>query len=324
LNHRLVKSYQAFTAKDWPAVRSAESTASRTISTGPAAAPGPSGPPIGQFLSGLADANMSILIRALLDAQTRAGAAPALPAGAGEPADDDPAGLSAGPEAFAFAQERLGALREEAAVKFLEFRERWRKRLAYPQLQPFLQRNQWFARTDEGWALAGKGTRKDAKMLYLQSLHDMASDGERQVSFLCGHVFRQEGEVAALWHRESVRDNRSRLLPALEAALRGGESALFKRLRLSLGDLAQETFVERVGKWDRRLYASEEELFRQAAWPWLAAGTAGSAGAFGYTSGFEGYMEAFADLCEALCAAVLNHYEAKWGLYLRGLALERG
>lgn len=262
---------------------------------------------------------MSILIRALLDAQTRAGAA-AIPSDAGtagmDAADGDAVpGISAGPEAFAFAQERLDSLREEAVAKFLEFRERWRKRLAFPQLHPFLQRNQWFTQTDEGWALTGKGTRKDAKMLYLQSLHDMASDAERQVSFLSGHIFRQEGEVAALWHRESVRDNRSRLLPALEAALRGGESTLFKRLRLSLGDLAQETFTERVGKWDRRLYAGEAELFRQAAWPWLTAGRA---------SGFEGFMEAFADLCEALCAAMLDHYEAKWGLYLRGLALERG
>ena len=288
------------------------------------------GPGIGQFLSGLTDANLTILIRALLDAQTQAGAAPfasgmALPPGAPSPMPRKAAtesrpivhedGLSAGPAAFAFAQERLQALREESAAKFLEFRERWRKRLAFQQLHPFLQRNQWFTRTAEGWVLAGKGTRKDSKMLYLQSLHDMASDGERQVSFLSGHVLRQEGEVAALWHRESVSDNRSRLLPALEAALRGGESTLFKRLRLSLGDLAQEAFTERVGKWDRRVHAGEEELFRQAAWPWLAAG---------YASGFEGFMETFADLCEALCGAMLDHYEAKWGLYLRGLALERG
>lgn len=340
LSQRLSKSYKAFTAREWPA----------------AEAPG-SG--IGQFLAGLTDANLTILIRALLDAQTRTGAiAPgavaALPgahpapgtvaaagsavplagmapaggtagapvlaapaeADAGADADADAAeGLSAGPAAFAFARERLESLREESAVKFLEFRERWRKRLAFPQLHPFLQRNQWFARAEDGWVLAGKGTRKDAKMLYLQSLHDMASDAERQVSFLSGHLFRQEGEVAALWHRESVRDNRSRLLPALEAALRNGESALFKRLRLSLGDLAQETFTERVGKWERRLHADEADLFRQAAWPWLGAG---------HASGFEGFMETFADLCEALCAAMLDHYDAKWGLYLRGLALERG
>jgi hypothetical protein len=201
---------------------------------------------------------------------------------------------------------------EDGASKFVEFRDRWRKRLAFVQLHPFLQRNQWFVEAPEGWTLAGKGTRKDAKMLYLQSLHDMASDGERQVAYVSGHIFRQEAEVASLWHKESVRDNRSRLLPALEASLRNGESAVFKKLRLSLGDLAQETFTERVHKWDKRFFPTEAELFRQVAWPWLAAGR---------ESGFIGFMEAFADLCEALCGAMLEHYEGKWDLYLRGIAL---
>lgn len=319
LSHRLIKSYRAFTSKDWPAGQAADPAASRPGSDGGQ----------GQFLSSLTDANLTILIRALLDAQTQAGAAgfgnpaprlgmadPSAPQGTDvEDGYGDESGVSAGPAAYALARERIEALREEAAVKFLEFRERWRKRLAYPQLHPFLQRNQWLVQSAEGWALAGKGSRKDAKMLYLQSLHDMASDGERQVSFVSGHVFRQEGDVAEIWHRESVRDNRSRLLPALEASLRGGESALFKRLRLSLGDLAQETFTERVNKWDRRFHASEEELFRHAAWPWLTAGR---------VSGFEGFMEAFADLCESLCGEMLNHYEGKWGLYLRGLVPKRG
>lgn len=251
----------------------------------------------------MADSNVSILIRALLDSQGGAEST--------EEAGED--GLSAGPEAFAMVRERLEAVREDGASKFLEFRDRWRKRLAFIQLHPFLQRNQWFVEAAEGFTLAGKGTRKDAKMLYLQSLHDMASDGERQVAFLSGTLFRQEADVARLWHKESVKGNRSRLLPALEASLREGESAVFKRLRLSLGDLAQETFTERVNKWEKRYFHTEEELFRNAAWPWLKER---------HASGFEGFMETFADLCEALCAAMMDHYEGKWDLYLRGLTLK--
>lgn len=322
----MIKAYKAFTTKDWP------SATAPGLPSGPAGLPGsrrvngvgrvggvggvggaakPDSNADLAFIAGLADANISILIRALLDAQTGsgdwAGAEPALDAG------ED--GLSAGPAAFALARERLEVAREDAASKFLEFRERWRKRLAFAQLHPFLQRNQWLAEYPEGFALAGKGTRKDAKMLYLQSLHDMASDGERQVSFIAGAVFRHEGDVAAAWHKESVKGNRSRLLPALEASLRSGESALFKRLRLSLGDLAQEAFTENVNKWDKRFFHTEEELFNHIAWPWYKGGRA---------SGFEGFMEAFADLCEALCAAMLEHYEGKWDLYLRGLSLHAG
>lgn len=296
----MTKAYKAFTAKDWP------------VSPGPAR--GPAAAPGATVLAGLADTNLTILIRALLDAQSAGGLEGPValltgPEGGHGEADH----LSAGPAAFALIRERLEAVHEDGAAKFVEYRDRWRKRLAYVQLHPFLQRNQWFVEAPEGWTLAGKGTRKDAKMLYLQSLHDMASDGERQVSFISGHIFRQEAEVASLWHRESVRDNRSKLLPALEATLRSGESAVFKKLRLSLGDLAQETFTERVNKWDKRFFASEEDLFRQVAWPWLVHGR---------ESGFQGFMEAFADLCEALCGAMLDHYECKWDLYLRGIALK--
>jgi hypothetical protein len=252
------------------------------------------------FITGLSDPNHSILIRALLDRESL----PVSESGA------DFSGLSAGPSAYAMVQDRIERIREESAFKFLEFRDKWRKRLAFGQLHPFLQRNQWFQQDLAGFSLVGKGTRKEAKMLYLQSLHDMASDGERQVSALSGHMFRLQGELAAVWHRESVRDDRSKILPALEAALRNGEAELFKRVRLSLGDLALETFTEGVARWDKRVYGSEEELFRGIAWPWQSAR---------HRSGFEGFLEAFADLAEAVCGAMLAHYEGKWDLFLRGL-----
>lgn len=283
MSQRISHCYRAFTGKAWPAPSASGREASLA------------------YAARLADPNHSILIRALLDREAMSGAGPSAPFD----------GLSAGPSAYAMVSDRMARIREEAAVKFLEFRERWRKRLAWIQLGPFLKRNQWYQESEVGFSAAGKGTRKDSKMLYLQSLHDMASDCERQVSFLGAHLFRLQGDLAAAWHRESVRDDRSKLLPALEAALRGGEAELFKRLRLSLGDLAQETFMDRVGKWDKRIYPGEEELFRSMAWPWEHPR---------YRSGFEGYMEAFADLAEALCAAMFAHYEAKWDLFLRGLA----
>ena len=294
----MIQSYKAFTSKDWPAFAPAASPPGK----GPAPAASGSDPNnVLGFVTGLADSNHSILIRALLDRES-------LPVSRSA-SDFD--GLSAGPSAYAMVQDRIDRVREESSLKFLEFRDKWRKRLGFAQLHPFLQRNQWFQQEIGGFALVGKGTRKEAKMLYLQSLHDMASDGERQVSALSGHMFRLQGELAAVWHRESVTDDRSKLLPALEAALRGGEAELFKRLRLSLGDLALETFTERVSKWDKRIYGTEEDLFRGIAWPWMAPR---------YRSGFEGFMETFADLSEAICEAMLGHYEGKWDLMLRGLS----
>ena len=283
MSQRISHTYRAFTGKAWPAPPASGREAALVSA------------------ARLTDPNHSILIRALLDREAMSGAGPAAPFD----------GLSAGPSAYGMVADRIGRIREESAFKFLEFRDRWRKRLAWIQLGPFLKRNQWYQGSEGGFAAAGKGTRKDSKMLYLQSLHDMASDCERQVSFLGAHMLRLQGDLAAIWHRESVRDDRSKLLPALEGALRNGEAELFKRLRLSLGDLAQETFVERVAKWDKRVYATEAELFRAMAWPWQHPR---------FRSGFEGFMESFADLAEALCAAMLSHYEAKWDLFLRGLS----
>jgi hypothetical protein len=305
----LIQSYTAFTSKVWQA-GSGSGTDPRSI--------------LG-FVAGLSDPNHSVLLRALLDREHRARNAEEENEGAmhgGSSADaslgiPSPArqlalpGLSASPGAYALAQERLDWVKEETALKFVEFRDKWRKRLAFIQLNPFLKRNQWYAETIGGVAVVGKGTRKESKMLYLQTLHDMASDGERQVSSMSGHLFRMQADLAAVWHRESVTDDRSRLLPVLEEALRPGEAELFKRVRLSLGDLAIETFMDRVNRWDKRVYADEEELFRNIAWPWCHAR---------YRSGFEGFMESFADLAEAVSGAMIKHYEGKWDLFLRGLA----
>jgi hypothetical protein len=323
LSQRLIQSYKAFTSKDWPVFSPVTSASGKSesagatpnkssakspagLSKGPAkgatgSAANPQAQSVLGFITGLADSNHSVLIRALLDRES-------LPVSRG---GSDFSGLSAGPSAYAMVQDRIERIREESSLKFLEFRDKWRKRLAFVQLHPFLQRNQWFQQEIGGYSLVGKGTRKEAKMLYLQSLHDMASDGERQVSALSGHMFRLQGELANVWHRESVTDDRSKLLPALESALRAGEAELFKRLRLSLSDLALETFTERVAKWDKRIYGTEEDLFRGIAWPWQSAR---------YRSGFEGFMETFADLAESICGAMLAHYEGKWDLLLRGLS----
>lgn len=311
MSHRLIQSYTAFTSKAWQ-----RDSGSGTDPRG-----------ILGFVAGLSDSNHSVVLRALLDCEHRirrekfkaANTATDTVSSStsethtlGQRAGiEDLAGLYASPIAYNLALERLEWVKEEAATKFMEFRDKWRKRLAFVQLQPFLHRNQWFYENIGSFALVGKGTRKESKMLYLQTLHDMASDGERQVSAISGHLFRLQTEVAAIWHKEAIVDDRSRLLPVLEEALRAGEAELCKRVRLSLGDLALETFTERVGKWEKRIYGSQEELFRQIAWPWYHPR---------YRSGFEGFMESFADLAEAVSMAMIKHYEGKWNLFLRGLA----
>jgi hypothetical protein len=219
--------------------------------------------------------------------------------------------LSAGPQAMALCLKRLAWLREEVTLKFGEFRDKWRQRLDEAMLMPFLRKNSWFQTAEGGHQLASGGGRKEAKMLYLQTLHDMSADCERQVASVGGHIARIQNDVATAWHRESVRDNATRILPALEAVLRQGEAEAFKKLRLHLGDLAQEHFTAKVAKVEIKVYPSESQLFHSLAAPWHVPPRT--------SNGFEGFMQRFADLSEALSMAMLDHYQAKWELFLRGV-----
>lgn len=220
--------------------------------------------------------------------------------------------VSAGSQALSLCSKRLAWLREEVSLKFGEFRDKWRQRLDEAMLLPFLRKNGWLQSVEGGFQLSSRGGRKEAKMLYLQTLHDMSADCERQIASAGGHIARIQSDVAAAWHAESIRDNASRLLPALEAVLRQGEADAFKRLRLNLGDLALENFLSKTSKMEVRPFASESELFHSLSSAWHRPPLT--------QNGFEGFMLLFADLSEALCQAMLDHYQAKWELFLRGLA----
>jgi len=207
----------------------------------------------------------------------------------------------------------MDELRRDARLKFAEFRERWSERLAVEALLPFLSRNLWFVEHPDGrTSLAGKGDRKEAKMLYLQTMHDMASDCARQWGAVAGRWQALQAEFVTAWHKDSVSDNATRILPTLEAAARHGEIEEWKSLRLSLGDFAEESFTRAVEHWEERRFADPGSLVRDLAAPWRDVDAAGN--------GFIGFMRALSRVAERLTLAMLDHYDRKWELYLRGLA----
>src|SRR5690606_3119233 len=121
-------------------------------------------------LAGWMEPRHTLLLRTLLD-RADAARSPAAPAVA--------SGVHRVPE----------ELRRDVRLKYAEFRERWETRLAPPALLPFLNRNQWIVpHADGGVVLAGKGTRQEARMLYLQTGHDMATDCARQWASIGGRL----------------------------------------------------------------------------------------------------------------------------------------
>jgi len=222
----------------------------------------------------------------------------------------------------------LDDLRRDTRLKFAEFREKWEARLEAKALLPFLTRNQWIEEYKApegavdsgvtgvaltGVVLTGKGGRKEARMLYLQTAHDMATDCARQWASLAGRLQAFQTSFAAEWHAIVVTadDDATRLLPVLEAALREAEFDAWKAMRLTLGDVAEEAFVRAAAKWETRVFPDSLALINGTLHPWVASGLAGN--------GFSGFMRALSVLAEKLSLAMLDHYERKWDLFLRGL-----
>ncbi len=98
----------------------------------------------------------------------------------------------------------------------------------------------------------------------------------------------------------------------LEAALRDAELQAWKSLRLSLGSMAEEAFVRAVARWENRRFISPEALARETATPWRRLDVSGN--------GYIGFMRALSGLAERLTLSMLDHYDRKWELLLRGFA----
>ncbi len=208
---------------------------------------------------------------------------------------------------------QFAALRREVSLRFAEFRGKWSPRLETAALLPLLQRNQWIvAYAQGGVMLAGKGGRKEARLLYLQTLHDMVSDCARQWSGLAGRLHASQEALARAWQARTASGNETRMLPALEATLHHAEYEAWKSVRLSLGHLAETAFVDAVSPWEGRAFARPETLVRDLPAPWRRFD--------GAANGFMGFMRAVSQLSEAFVSALIDHYDGKWELYLRGFA----
>ncbi len=221
--------------------------------------------------------------------------------------------LSEASRTLEFSRRQFSELEKEQEPRFLEFKSKWRERLSRPVLEPFLERNRWYFETGGGFAMVGKGARRESKLLYLQSLHDMVVDAEKMMSATSGKIHRLQEQIVTRWHDESIRNESSKLLPALEASIRTLEFDVFKKIRLKTAELAQELFITKVTKWEKRIYPSKDALYRAAAWPWYLPGV--------NESGFEGFLNFSADYAEAFCYQITEYFETKWEIFLRGAKL---
>ncbi|MBF0431931.1 MAG: hypothetical protein HQK83_11665 [Fibrobacteria bacterium] len=213
---------------------------------------------------------------------------------------------------FQVAEDDIEKILIESEKRFTDFLFTWRSRLSFPVLFPLLKSNRWFEETDGLFRVVGTGTKDEARSLYQQSLQDMTVEGLRIYSLVTSSLFGTQEKLVNNWHRYTVSDNMSKMLPVFEEALRRKEIEMIKGLKQVLSNKVQELFLREMNNWSDRTYTSEQELFNNMIWPWYTR--------LNCKNGFEGFMLFFTSFIQELLIAISKFYENKWRFLFRQLS----
>jgi len=213
-------------------------------------------------------------------------------------------------------QKEFRALQLELKTAFQNFREKWAQRLETSVLAPQLRDNGWITQADGGFKLDLGTSRKDIRDFYYDTVHLMVGDAEKLVVTAHSRSAHLQQRLAKTWYAETIESPASKILPTLEAGLRGSENALMQKLRESLGNVAIHFFSEafRLRRTSRsfRVWKSEEAVVRNLGEHWNPAGI--------WPNGFRAYMEEFCDYASGISTEITDWYLDKWLLYLRGFS----
>lgn len=195
-----------------------------------------------------------------------------------------------------------------------EFRAKWMQRFSTEEVQRLLLEGGDFLTHDEqGWALTVKNNKQDINALYSATIHLLVSDAEPLFVRTHGRVMQLQEKLCKYWHSESAVDAVSKLLPCLETSLRDKENAMVVSLRSSLNALAKKRFAAAfAGKNATRYYASAAGCARNVGRFWNPHGA--------YENGFLAFTDDFCDYARGLSLQVIEWYQSKWALFLRGFS----
>ena len=204
----------------------------------------------------------------------------------------------------------------EAANKLYdEFRAKWMQRFSTDEvLRLLLEGGDFIHHDDEkGWALTVKNNKQDINAFYSATIHLLVSDAEPLFVRMHGRVMQLQEKLCKYWHSESAVDAVSKLLPCLESSLRDKENAMITSLRSSLNVLAKKRFaLAFTGKGPQRYYHSAASCARNVGRYWNPH--------YAYENGFLAFTDDFCDYARGLTIQIIEWYQSKWALYLRGFS----
>ena len=196
-----------------------------------------------------------------------------------------------------------------------EFRAKWMQRFSTDEVMRLLLESGEFMQHDEekGWVLNVKNSKQDINAFYSATIHLLVSDAEPLFVRMNGRVMQLQEKLCKYWQSESAVDAVSKLLPSLEASLRDKENAMITSLRGSLNALAKKRFAAAFAtKAPARYYSSASSCARNVGRYWNPH--------YAYENGFLAFTDDFCDYARGLTIQIIEWYQSKWALFLRGFS----
>lgn len=225
--------------------------------------------------------------------------------------------ISEAPKTQIECHEMFKMIRQEIEDDFKTFRAKWAQRYSVPNLLPKLRTNGRIISVDgEGYQLDVGKTKKEVNDFYYESIYYMVGDAEKLFVNLNSRIIRQQNRLTDLWYKESIDTPISKILPTIEAGLRECEIAVFKDIRFASAELAKEYFAigfkKRKDSTSFKIWKTEEMVIKNIGEVWNPSGV--------WDNGFRAFLEDYTDYVRGICLELLDWYQTKLFLYLRGFS----
>jgi len=186
--------------------------------------------------------------------------------------------------AWLYALEGFAELDQKSTEKLGEWRDKWQQRFEIEGLTQMVATGANEIKKIKN----AKDRERQAKILYLNTVHLMIGDAQKQIFNINSDAWRLQEHVRKIWHKNCPVDSYSKILPSIENSFKEYEEKFFENERNSLPDIAKQEFLETIMANDNcnlilNFYFSS--VFRQVS---------------------------------KISAGITKFYSKKWALYARG------
>jgi len=150
--------------------------------------------------------------------------------------------ISQSRQAWLSALEGFAELEQKSTEKLGEWREKWQQRFEIEGLTQMVANGANEIKKIKN----AKDRERQAKILYLNTVHLMIGDAQKQIVNINSDAWRLQEHVRKIWHKNCPADSYSKILPSIENSFQNYEETFFEDKRNSLPDTAKQEFLETI------------------------------------------------------------------------------